>query len=172
MSDVADQSEGSETPRSTPPIDGWSIEEAKLEDADLLAAIQIDAFKSNELFKVQFPTLKAIDGYSRFLAERIKEEIEHSHAHVLVIRERRGWHERGPNQQRFGAVRTNSPVAFAIWRPPYPNEDADLNASKQWPEQTNVDMIVRWGTKVNEAYRTAMGDDICYREPSQRVFNT
>lgn len=160
MSEAAEQSDGNDTPRTTPPVEGWSIEEATSKDADRLAAIQINAFKSNDLFKVQFPTQKASDGYRRFLAERIKEEIEHSHAHVLLIRE---WRDDYPRRRSiFSDISQDDPLAFAIWRPPYRNEDADLHASKKWPDETNVDMIMRWGEVVNETYRTAMKNAQCY----------
>lgn len=169
MSDAAELSEGHDTPRSPSPIEPWTIEEARPEDAERLAAIQIDAFKSNELFKIQFPTAKAFDGYRQFLKERIREEIEHSHAHVLVIRGQRPESPLPLTRVRGSRISWKEARAFAIWRPPYPNEDADLNASKQWPDETNVDMIVRWGAKVNEAYHTAMRDEICYREYTESV---
>ena len=118
----------------------WQIEQANPEDAPRLAAIQINAFKTNKLFQVQFPTPEVVTAFETFLAVRHRAEIEDNHAEVLVVRNE-------------GQV-----VAFAIWRPPRSGEDADVNVSREWSEGTNVEMIMAWGEVIDGAYQKAMGD--------------
>ena len=140
-------------PPNTEPT--WTIEVAKSNDAGKLASLQIAAFRSNELFKVQFPTDLVVEVFETFLTERIKQEIIGQHANVLILRDPRNYTS-GPE----------SIVAFAIWNPPQPEETADAKAktSGQWPPGTNIDMLQAWGAKVSQAYKEAMSERKCYRK--------
>ena len=101
----------------------WTISPAQPHDAPRLAQLQISAFESNEQFKISFPTQQIVEAYHTHLTQRIKDEIQGNHATVLVARL--------PDRQ---AGMQDIAIAFAIWRPPHPGEEADLFASKSWPE--------------------------------------
>jgi hypothetical protein len=110
------------------------------------------------LFKIQFPTPEVAAAYQVILTERIRAEIQGSHATVLVLRSKEA------SEDKYDEAVA---VAFAIWRPPHPGEEADLHAAKEYPKGTNMNMMDRWREIVNKAYSTATKDRKCYREYNQ-----
>jgi hypothetical protein len=129
----------------------WKIEKADPDDAPRLASLQVAAFRSNTLFKIQFPSDEVVKSYEIYLSARIRAEIETPHSNVLAIKGDSG-----------------EIISFAIWRAPSVKEDKNLNAKKTWPMGTDLEMIQRWAGKVNEAYKEAVGERSCYREYQSR----
>lgn len=130
----------------------WQISTPTADDAPRLASLQVSAFNSNALFKLQFPTPEVVESYQIYLSARVRAEIETPHSEVLVVK----------SDDNDGEI-----ISVAIWRAPSVigkgKEDATLNAKKTWPMGTNTEMIEKWAGEVNEAYRSVMGERACYR---------
>lgn len=119
-------------------------------DAARIAEIHVAAFSSNGMLLAQFPTPTVRVGLQKCIEKKALDDINDSKTTVLVVRE---------EGESSGEI-----VSFAKWSHPVLEGEDYVEPPWVWPEGTRMDILKRWGSKLEEAQEKVLGGAPCYRE--------
>ena len=121
-------------------------------DATRIADIHMAAFGSNKMLRAQFPTPSIRKELEACIAEKALADIRDPMVAVLVAR----------NNE-------DTVISFAKWALPVPHMETYAETPWHWPEGTNLTVLNRWITLVEDAQKRILAEQPCYRKSWQRT---
>lgn len=140
-------------------------------DAARIAEIHMAAFGTNAMLLAQFPTPTVRESLQNTIEKKALADITDPNITVLVVRASRkdgavvGSHA-SPENGQTGLVKHKDEIvtiSFAKWSHPTVDRREQLEPVWNYPEGTNLDVLGKWHSKVDEVQERNIGSTPCYR---------
>jgi hypothetical protein len=135
---------------------------ARPSDAARIAEIHMAAFGSNGMLLAQFPTPAVRAALKTCIERKALDDINDPKTSVLVVR------ESPPRKEDLNgeleAEDSGEIISFAKWSHPILEGEDYVEPPWIWPEGTRMDVLEKWGSKLEEAQERALGGAPCYRK--------
>jgi len=132
-------------------------------DAARIAEIHMAAFGSNSMLLAQFPTPAVRTALQSSIERKALDDMNDPKTSVLVVRDS-DLGKDVQNEEPDTSDGSGEIISFAKWSHPILEGEEHSEPPWVWPEGTRMDILEKWGNKLEEAQEKVLSGAPCYRK--------